>query len=949
MVAREEHYDSAQDILSVYGNRVSRLTFIIREYVAPKGKGADGARRSLALPFKSLVDLPADAPFCGQACLAYGLAHADPVLRGNMRGRSSTANAQALAVADALGVREAMGLKDFDLFASRFRARVVVLADKTEVLYVASPPGLSSLTVYLLFHSQHYFFISDIDLFSRPSERSTTRWCHSCLAAYTPAALRRHACLNACGVCAASFADLAERASHMAPPPLPACPDCGSRFAGAGCVPRHRCRLWTCPDCRLQYPPGRSGSSHVCRERYCEPCRAYFSETAGHRCFVRPLKALGAEKRPLWAFDLECARGPSGAQVLTVAVFRRLFADRELVVCRGESELFSFLELRASNGIFFSHNGAKYDTFLLFHLLLLRSPATPRPTFCGLKLLRLEWRGASFLDSFRHLGLSLESCALSFGLPLKKGFFPYDFYSADNSSYSGEPPPLEFFTPRCRSDPDFLPWYLGSWLAFFGGAPYDLAEECVEYCIQDVDILAAVLEHYREAALSATGVDPLGKTTIASFAMAAFRSRYLPEASVATLLPDEDLFSRRGLKGGRTDARQVLRSWGPEDLSAGRFGRYADVNSLYPWVLKSCPLPWGAPSWEAPSLLLDAEAYLRGLPPDAAALVECDVDCPPCLHHPVLVSTDPDGRLRATLEPKRQAVFTSFELLAALARGYRVTRAYRSLRFSTSTGSLFGPYIDFYYELKKSAAASGDRASYALSKMMMNSLWGKFAQRPVEGDVFVYKDPHRWYQDLSRSSVPGSFRLTLKAEAPEYILAERSREGETRRSSSTNSALAAFVTAHARLKLYEALEALGERVIYHDTDSVIYDGVPGDALSLPQGPSLGLWKDECAGSPIVRVCCLGPKTYAYLRADGVEVVKCKGFSGPFSLADYEAVARAFFSDGSRLSLSQPDLRFVRSLGSGISVVPGVKSMLPLMDKVVVLRPDLSRPRGFSPL
>ena len=38
----------------------------------------------------------------------------------------------------------------------------------------------------------------------------------------------------------------------------------------------------------------------------------------------------------------------------------------------------------------------------------------------------------------------------------------------------------------------------------------------------------------------------------------------------------------------------------------------------------------------------------------------------------------------------------------------------------------------------------------------------------------------------------------------------------------SNVIVAAFVTAQARLKLYEPLEKLNERVLYFDTDSIIY-------------------------------------------------------------------------------------------------------------------------------
>ena len=43
----------------------------------------------------------------------------------------------------------------------------------------------------------------------------------------------------------------------------------------------------------------------------------------------------------------------------------------------------------------------------------------------------------------------------------------------------------------------------------------------------------------------------------------------------------------------------------------------------------------------------------------------------------------------------------------------------------------------------------------------------------------------------------------------------------------TNVVIAAFTTAHARLKLYSVLEQLKERVVYYHTDSVIYTSKPG--------------------------------------------------------------------------------------------------------------------------
>ena len=54
----------------------------------------------------------------------------------------------------------------------------------------------------------------------------------------------------------------------------------------------------------------------------------------------------------------------------------------------------------------------------------------------------------------------------------------------------------------------------------------------------------------------------------------------------------------------------------------------------------------------------------------------------------------------------------------------------------------------------------------------------------------------------------------------------------------TNVFVAAFTTCHARLKLYSYLHAMQERVLYFDTDSVIYSKQPGQT-ELPIGDFLG--------------------------------------------------------------------------------------------------------------
>lgn len=79
--------------------------------------------------------------------------------------------------------------------------------------------------------------------------------------------------------------------------------------------------------------------------------------------------------------------------------------------------------------------------------------------------------------------------------------------------------------------------------------------------------------------------------------------------------------------------------------------------------------------------------------------------------------------------------------------------------------------------------------------------------------------------------------------------------------------MAAFTTSLARLKLYEALDFLGDRALYYDTDSVIYKTKPGQE-KLPLGPYLGQFTNELGGDTIVEFVSGGAKNYGYLTKKG---------------------------------------------------------------------------------
>lgn len=103
-------------------------------------------------------------------------------------------------------------------------------------------------------------------------------------------------------------------------------------------------------------------------------------------------------------------------------------------------------------------------------------------------------------------------------------------------------------------------------------------------------------------------------------------------------------------------------------------------------------------------------------------------------------------------------------------------------------------------------------------------------------------------------------------------------DGFVSTSDKTNVVIAAFTTAHARLKLYSFLERLQQRVLYFDTDSVIYTNKPGEWNPL-LGDYLGELTNELDDDDYITTFVSGgPKNYSYQAKNGKSVCKVRGFT-----------------------------------------------------------------------
>lgn len=888
---REDRYDRAEELDFVpdwsegdagVPNRLGGVTLVLRELRVPGGgAGLAGVGPRTAVSF----DVP-DA-LCGQACLAFhrlGAARQKDMVR-----RPAMALRLAREVADALGAPGRMAVTDFERFRrleGGANARVVIFDGGRRVIFDSGVPGPFPQNVYLLLDAEHYAYLrlEHVEGFAKNGSRAAARWCHDCLALVPARSFRTHCCAaGRCPHCGAEFEGDAAKAAHMAPAAgaAGACGACLKRLPFAGCAAAHVCEYFTCPACRASCRL-KDRAAHACGFRVCPGCAERVPAGGGHRCFIRA-KALPRPSRkahPYFAYDIEATIDGEGRHAIALMVVKELYSGAEgFAVLRGAGAATAWLDAMKDRGpaTLIAHNAAEYDAPLLYQALCERPGAKPRDlVMAGEKILFMAYGPLRFIDSRRHVAGSLAALARTFRLAEgEKGFFPYAFFTPENRAYVGPVPDRAFFPQAGREGFD-------AWHASFEGRPYDIAAECERYCRQDVHILASALEVYQREALELNGVDPLRHVTIASYAQAVYRTLFMPPASIPQLSRAEYDFVRPALLGGRTEAFALLREWSPADVEAGRFGRYVDVNSMYPAVQRDDPLPGAVRGFGAGPLAGGAAeafvaAHAGGGAAPALAVVVYDADPPPDLFHPVLLRRDGEGRLLGTLEPLRRETATSVELARALEAGYTGLVVHAWLAFDARR-DLFAGYVARFHALKGLHAPAGPEPNPGksqIAKLMLNSLWGKFAQRDPEKEYYIAQDEASWYRDVARYHAGGE-ALEVVRDGGSYLLVARTlAAGERLHLGTTNVALAAFVTAHARLRLHSVLALHGPKALYCDTDSVVYEAGPGDPQ--PTGPGLGEWKDETGGDPIVRFVALAPKTWGFETASGASVVKCKGF------------------------------------------------------------------------
>ena len=185
-----------------------------------------------------------------------------------------------------------------------------------------------------------------------------------------------------------------------------------------------------------------------------------------------------------------------------------------------------------------SHNGARFDNFIVFSQLLDMSEELEisPPVRRGNAVLSLTIENnIHFKDSYLYLMMGLKKLSKTFGFEnyVRKGLLPYKVLTQDNLDYCGPCPDISKFdlTKLTPNEIDEVHDYIGSFNN--NERPYNLMNECISYCVSDVMILRLSFEHYRRVYIKDYKIDPLKSAcTVASLCFKIFQPKFLKKNTI---------------------------------------------------------------------------------------------------------------------------------------------------------------------------------------------------------------------------------------------------------------------------------------------------------------------------------------------------------------------------------------------------------------------------------
>lgn len=339
-----------------------------------------------------------------------------------------------------------------------------------------------------------------------------------------------------------------------------------------------------------------------------------------------------------------------------------------------------------------------------------------------------------------------------------------------------------------------------------------LTEEEKAYIRNDVEVVARAIEKLYEQGMN--------KMTVASNALKIYK-QMLDKRDWNINFPvldyETDKQIRKAYKGGWTYLAPRYRNKKIKD------GIVLDVNSLYPSRMHDCKLPIGQP------LPFTGKYKKDNLYDLYVQKIKCQFKLKKGYLPTIQIKNDfrrfrENEYLEESLDMNGRPVEVELTLsnvdLSLFFDHYEVFNIeyLGGFKFKSSS-TLFTDYVDYWINVKIESQKSGNKAMRAIAKLMLNSLYGKFALNPE------VKSKHVVYDEKEDRIHYTTDKVATIREAI-YI------------------PVGCFITAYAREKTIRSAQKVYDRFMYADTDSLHLE-----ELELPKELEidpykLGAWKNE---------------------------------------------------------------------------------------------------------
>ena len=544
------------------------------------------------------------------------------------------------------------------------------------------------------------------------------------------------------------------------------------------------------------------------------------------------------------------------------------------------------------------HNGSKFDLVFIVKYLLTRDDIQLYPMYKDGKFISLiidygktkDNKGRikysyslGIRDSMLLLPSSLEKLGKAFGVETQKDIYPYYFPNKNNLNYIGAVPEYKFFDSKKVSIIDY-----NNYVNRFEGKDWCLRNETINYCDKDCISLLQVINNFIYLIFNKFGVDVLECPTLPSLAFRIFRSNYLKDNTLPLI--DKKLYDDlvKAYFGGHVDLYIPKGPIYPEDkkLTVNQIRKlinekgidltktllktikHYDVNSLFPSAMKDFKYPTDILGKFIGDLRYISEFshYFN----DNLGIYKVKVTAPD-IKNPLL----PMKVNNQLLYP--YGTWTGWYFSEEIKNAEKYGYSFEILGgYVFDSTDLFSNYINDLYKIKETSNKGG--ALYLISKLLLNSLYGKMALCPHLNDYsFTIKS------DFNNKIKDDKFKERIQDWIDfdsHYLVGFKNLSNHVL----TNIAVGLAVTSYSRIIMSQFKNKENLTLFYSDTDSLFVDNYLPE--SVVDNKKLGLYKLEAEYFIFIAI---GPKVYGAMDIFGNEYTKVKGFKDKINLEILESL------------------------------------------------------------